>query len=160
MITSTTNLDYLIENVRIHLSDLDSTSYRYTDAWIRTAIVSAVKALQRWWGDKYIINDTTYNVSRNSNFSYFTFDSPPIIEHRDERPIVLMASIFIKSGQLEANSWGVGSWRDAEIAVSNIEGNKAKTFSLKMDWEELKDYLRPPTKRLYPAIKTSYPERT
>ena len=70
-----------------------------------------------------------------------------------------MASILVKSGQLEKNSWSVGSWRDAEIAVSTIEGNRAKTFSYTMDWELLQMYIKPPQKRLYPALRIPFPEQ-
>jgi len=69
----------------------------------------------------------------------------------------LMASILVKSGQLESNSWNVGSWKDAEIAVSNIEGNKAKEFGLTMAWEELKLYVLPQTKKLRTALRVSHP---
>lgn len=132
--TTSTNLDYLIEPLRQELGDTDATSYRYIDDWLQTALITSVKALQRWWRDKYELDDDN-NV---------TID----IENRDERPIILMAGILVRSGQLEANSWNVGSWRDAEYAVSNIEGNKAKESGLKLAWQELLMYMLPPSKKL------------
>lgn len=149
------NLDYLIPTLRLHLGDTDPASYRYVDGWIRVALVSGVKALQRWWGDRYLI-DTTNNVERGTSYT-FLYTDPPIIQDVDERPLILMAAILIKSGSLESNSWNVGSWKDAEIAVSNIEGNKAKQFGLGLDWEELKLYIVPPTKRLSPALRIPHP---
>lgn len=157
MIDTEINLDYLIPLLRFKLGDIDSTSYRYMDEWLRVALVSSINALQRWWGDRYTIDYDTNDVVRNTDVYTFDYDDPPIIQARDERPVILMASILVKSGQLESNSWNVGSWKDAEIAVSNIEGSKAKEFSLGLDWEELKYYIMPPTKRLATALRIAHP---
>lgn len=155
-IVTTENLEYLLPVLRLHLGDITPATYRYTDEWLLVALLSSVKSLQRWWGNKYLVDATTEDVSRNSEVD-FTYEEPNIIQDRDERPVILMAAILIKSGQLESNSWNVGSWKDAEIAVSNIEGNKAKEFGIKMDWEELKLYIMPPTKRLVGALRVSHP---
>ena len=80
-----------------------------------------------------------------------------MIENSDERIIILMASIIIKGGSLEENSWNVGSWRDAEIYYSSIESNRAKTVSLRRDMDELKDLITPPTRKLAGAKKGSLP---
>lgn len=148
-------LEYLIPILRLQLGDMNPTSYRYMDEWLNVALISALKALQRWWGFKYLINEVNNEVTRG-DFN-FTTSEPPVIQSLDERPLILMASILVKSGQLESNSWNVGSWKDAEIAVSNIEGNKAKEFGLGMDWEELKNYILPPTKRLKGALRVAVP---
>lgn len=155
-IDTVTNLDYLLPVLRFHLGDTDPASYRYVDGWLRVALVSGVKAMQRWWGDRYLVDATTHDVSRSTAYD-FTYDEPPIIQDKDERPLILMSSILVKSGQLESNSWNVGSWKDAEIAVSNIEGNRAKQFGLGMDWEELKGYILPPTKKLAQALRIAHP---
>lgn len=150
------NLDYLLPTLRLHLGDTDPLTYRYIDGWLRVALISGVKALQRWWGDRYLVDNTTYAVSRNTDLD-FLYEEPLVIQDRDERPLILMASILIKTGQLEANSWNVGSWKDAEIAVSNIEGSRAKQFGIGMDWDELKSYILPPTKRLSTALRIAHP---
>lgn len=152
------NLDYLIPALRLHLGDTDPATYRYLDEWLRVALVSAVKALSRWWGDRYIVDPTTYDVSRNPDYLDFLYEEPNVIQDRDERPVILMASILVKGGQLESNSWGVGSWKDAEISVSTIESSRAKQFGLGMDWDELQLYLRPPTKRLFSGYRVSIPD--
>lgn len=154
-IDTSTNLDYLITSLRLHLGDTDSSSYRYTDPWLRTAIVLSVKALQTWWNHKYLI-DTNYDSYRNPH-SDFLFPSPPIIQNSDEQPIVLMAAIIIKGGSLESNSWNIGSWKDHEIAYSNIEGNRAKLESFRRDWLSLTQLLKPPSDRLAWAKKGSLP---
>lgn len=150
----TSNLDYLIDILRLHLYDIDPSSYRYEDDWLLTALVASVKSLMKWWNNKYLI-DTSNNVTRNSNWdsSDYAFTSPPIVETGDERAIVLMASIIIKRGTLENNAWDYGSWRDDEIAYSNIEGAKQKKGSLKDDWDELTSLVTPPTKKLAQTLK-------
>lgn len=147
----------LMGELRLHLGDMIPSTYRYTDEWLSVALESAVMALQRWWGDKYIFETVGGPIIRNPDNIDFVADSPPIIQDRDRRPIILMASILVKSGQLESNSWSVGSWKDAEIAVSTIEGSKAKQFGLGMDWEELKSYLLPPTKKLAMGLRIPHP---
>ena len=156
MITIPTDLDYLIPSLRWKLGDIDSTQYRYMDEWLRVALVSALKTLQRWWGIKYLIDDTTYIVSRYTG-STFTFDEPPVIQQQDEMPIVIMAAILTKEGTLENSSWSTGSWRDAEVAVSNIEGGRMKEAMMQRLWEELLFYINPPTKRLVGVIRTEIP---
>lgn len=150
------NLDYLLPALRLHLGDTVPATYRYTDEWLVVALTSGVKAMQRWWGDRYLIDVTTGDVERGTSYT-FLYEDPPIVQDADERPLILMSSILVKSGQLESNSWNVGSWKDAEIAVSNIEGNKAKMFGVGLDWEELKMYILPPTKKLSAAIRIAHP---
>lgn len=142
-----TDLDYLIPELRFRIGDTDPTAYRYLDSWLRVALVSALKALQRWWRVRYVIDESTYTVTRWSG-STFTVDEPPVIQQSDEVIILAMASILIKSGTLQNSSWSTGSWKDAEIAVSNIEGGRIKDASLLRDWRELEAYLTPPNKRL------------
>lgn len=155
-ITVTTNLDYLIDFLRLQLGDTNPLEYRYLDEWLRTAIVMSVKTSGRWLNNKYLL-DSDFNVSRNPNYMLFTFESPPIIEDRDERIIILLASIITKQGSLQNNAWNVGSWRDAEVAVSNIESGKELENSIRRDWDELKDLVKIPTKRLARIIKGTLP---
>jgi len=155
-ITISGSLDYLLPVLRLHLGDTVPATYRYMDEWLRVALVSGVKSLQRWWGDRYLVDTATNYIYRGTSYT-FLYVEPNIIQDLDERPLILMASILVKSGQLESNSWNVGSWRDAEIAVSNIEGNRAKEFGITMDWEELKGFILPPTKRLSPALRIEHP---
>jgi hypothetical protein len=154
-IETTTNLDYLISALRLHLGDTDSDNYRYIDSWLRTALVQSTKGLQTWWNHKYLIN-TDYDVYRNPYIG-FLFPEPPIIQNSDEQPIILMASLIIKGGSLESNSWNAGSWKDHEISYSNIEGSRTKLESFKRDWLSLTQLLKPPTDKLAWAIKGGLP---
>ena len=150
-----TTLIYLIPYLRLQLGDINPASYRYDDTWLEISLQLSVKSLGRWWNFKYLL-DTNNEIYRNPN-TVFLFPEPPIIEVYDERAIILMASIIIKEGSLENNSWNVSSWKDAEISYSNLEGNRAKLESLKKDWDELLEILTPPTKRLAYPTKSSLP---
>ena len=148
-------VEYLIPILRLYLGDTDPLSYRYLDEWLKVSLLSAIKSLQRWWRDRYLIDDDTKLVYRNTD-STFAEDEPPIILTGDEMPIILMASILIKSGGLESNSWNLGSWKDAEYAVSNIASKDAKEKGIQMDWDRLFLYLSPPTKRLTTGSRVSF----
>ncbi len=151
-----TNIDYLLPELRLHLGDITPATYKYLDEWLQVALISGVKAMQRWWGLRYLVDSTDTTVSRGDTYTFLQED-PPLIQSMDERPIILMASILVKSGSLESNSWNVGSWKDAEIAVSNIEGSRSKQFGIGLDWEELKMYILSPTKRLSGALRIAHP---
>ncbi len=151
---ATTTLDYLIPELRLHLGDIDPATYRYTDVWLLVALKMSIKTLGRWWNFKYLYDTTLETASRNPQTT-FILAEPPVIEPQDERPILLMASIIIKEGSLEANSWNAGSWKDAEISFSNLEGSRSKQLSLQKDWEELNLLLSAPTQRLAQPVKGS-----
>lgn len=150
-----TNLYEYVERLRLHLGDTTEGSYRYTDEWLETALVSAVEAIMPRWNFKYLI-DTSNNVYRNPNHR-FLFASPPLVERADVRPIVLMASIIIKEGSLESHSWNFASWRDAEISYSNLESSRSKDASLSRDIEELDSILPDRSKRLAQPKKGHLP---
>lgn len=156
-ILTPTNVDYLIDKLRLHLGDINPATYRYLDEWLRTAIIGAVEKLERWWNYKYLVNDTTYNVYRNTETCSFTLAEPPVIEQFDKDIIILMASIIIKQGDLQNSSWTFGSWKDAEISYSNIEGSKSKEGSIERDWLELTSLIKPPQKQLANSKKSSLP---
>lgn len=152
---ATESLDYLIPRLRLHMGDIDSSSYRYLDEWLLLALVSSVESLQRWWNFRYLTDDND-QVYRNTNL-VFPIAEPPVIQASDVRPIILMSAIILKDGALQSMSWNTGSWRDAEISYSNIEGGKQRDSSLKKDWEELKSLLTPPTKKLTQSNKMHLP---
>lgn len=149
------NISYLIPALRLYLWDVDSTAYRYTDEWLDVTLVSAVKSLQRWWNNKYLVDETGEIVSRNPSSS-FLFEEPPLVQMSDETPLILMAAIIIKSGVLENSAWSTATWRDAEYYVSNVEGGKMKEASVKADWDRLLMYLKPPQKKLNAGARESF----
>lgn len=149
------NIDYLIPELRLQLGDINESSYRYIDEWLSSALLMSVKSLTRWWKFKYIVEDKT--VSRNSNCRTFTSEEPPVIDIMDERAIIIMAAIVIMEGSLENAAWNFVSWRDAEIAYSNLESSRAKDANLKRLWDELMSITTPPTKRLARTVKGDLP---
>lgn len=149
------NIFYLIPILRLYLGDTDPTAYRYTDEWLDITLVNAVKSLQRWWNNKYFVDETNLIVSRNPDY-LFTLEEPPLIQSMDETPLILMASIIIKSGILENSSWSTSTWRDAEYYVSNVEGGKMKQASVNADWDRLLMYLKPPQKRLNAGAREAF----
>ena len=153
--TETTDLSYLLPRLRLKLGDIDPATYRYLDTWLVLALVASVESLQRWWNYKYLVDDSNL-VYRNPNIT-FLFSEPPVVERGDNYIIILMTSVIIKSGDLQNFSWNLGSWRDAEISYSNIEGGKSKTELIKRDWEELMSLLTPPVKKLSFARKSHLP---
>jgi len=148
------NLSYLIPVLRVKLWDI-AAPYRYTDEWLDVALVAAIKSLQRWWANKYLVDSTNTTVSRNPDIT-FTLAEPPVIETSDERVVILMAAIVVKEGTLENSAWSTSTWRDAEYYVSNIEGAKSRESGLKRDWDELLSIIKPPQKRLSSGARESF----
>lgn len=155
IIKSSCNLNYLIPMVRLRIGDYNSNSYRYMDDWILKALVVSVSTLSRWMNFKYLLDDDD-NVYRNPNTT-FIFEEPPIIEMGDDGLIVLMAAYIILEGSLENSAWDYVSWRDNEIAFSNLESSRARDRTLSRLWDELMSALLPPTKRLAHAKKQTLP---
>jgi len=149
--TTTVNLSYLLPRLRLHLGDINVAAYRHLDEWLQLALVVSVETLERWWNYKYLLNEDD-DVYRNSTHR-FLFPEPPVIERGDTKPILLMAGLIIKAGDLEELSWNVGAWRDAEISYSNIEASRRKDSTIERDWNELIGILKPPQKRLSSSRK-------
>ena len=150
------NVDYLIKPLRLTLGDLNPDSYRYMDEWLMTALIASVRSLARRWSSKYFISDTG-TVERNADFADFEFDEASgVIQEKDERIIVVNAAIIILIGSLENAAWNLGSWRDSEIAYSNIETGRAKKDILDRLTNELDSYLKSPAKRLVGSSKVTF----
>lgn len=150
-ISTSTSLDYLIDDLRVHLGDV-TAPYRYSDELLRHALVMACKTLGRKWRDRYTIN-SSYVVSRSATAT-FTEDSPPVIMRADERLFILQAAIILVSASLKDAAWDLGSWRDDEVAYSNIAGGNMVAKVLSNDIEELERLLR---QRLYGADRQELP---
>jgi len=131
------DLDYLIQDLRFHMGDISELKYN-TD-FLRQALIIGIKALMRKWRNKYLYASGV--VSRNVGVAY-EYAAPPVIQYSDERPIMLQAAIIIKSADLQDSGWDIASWRDDEIAYSNIAGSKALLDSLQRDIDELELWLR------------------
>lgn len=151
----TTNLFEYVERLRLHLGDIDESSYTHDEEWLRVSLISAVELLMPRWNYKYLL-DTEDDVYRNTSIR-FLFPEPPVVERGDVWPIVLQASIIMKEGSLENLSYSLGAWRDAEISYSNLEGSRAKDRSIQRDIEMLDTMLPWRGKRLAAPVKGHLP---
>jgi hypothetical protein len=147
MITSATNVDYLIDSVRLRLGDFDGTAY--SETIVRTAIVSAVKFLQKRWRSKYqVVTSGTYTgnstsapagyaeaytvdgigyIPENLNvndvyrnpFIVFTQELPPVVEQNDEDAVVLATAYIVHLAKLTNSSSAFVSWSTEDIRFTN-----------------------------------------
>lgn len=152
-----TTVTYLLPYLRLKIGDLNPASYRYTDEWLTNSLLMAVSQLGRWWNFKYTVDITTNLVSRNTVYDHFIFPEPPTIEQGDEQIIITMAAYVILEGSLENSAWNIQSWRDNEIAVSNLESGRIRAGNLQKLWDELTSMLTPPSKKLVGTLKGSLP---
>jgi hypothetical protein len=142
------NVDYLIPYLRLKLGDINPASYRYLDEWIKTSLLLSIRTLGRRWDNKYVVTDSGI-VTRNITYIDWEFDeSSGTIQDKDENPILLQAALIILEGSLENSAWDIGSWRDAEISVSNIEQGRLRDGTIIKMQTELDSILKPPIKRL------------
>ena len=152
MAFKTSNLEELILPLRVQIGDLDAIP-TYDDERLHGILRVAVSALMRRWNDRYYV-DNDGVVNRNPNIT-FEWSSPPVIQHKDRRAIVLQSSIMIKGGVKFSNSGDTVSWRDEEISFSNLESARQKDSSLADDITEL-DALLPKQKLAQPLYGKLY----
>jgi len=147
----------LITPVRTKVGDR-SSPYRCADEWIESAIQVAHLQLQRYIYNKYLL-DATPDIVRNTEYSpwYYTEAEVGVIEPQDESLYITMTAIVLVQGDLEANAWNIGSWKDFEISYSNIAAGKHVDANLNRLWGELEALITPPTKRLVTPRKQSLP---
>lgn len=155
LITDPTNLDYLITPLRLAIGDFDEPN-TYSDDNLRTRLVYAVKALGPRWNNKYLINNDTNYVERNPNSTYW-MPEPPIVQHGDERAIILQAAIDITNDTLYTLSASAVSWKDDEVSFSNRDSVVAYQAALMRYLNELDGLFPMGTKRLASARKASLP---
>jgi hypothetical protein len=159
----TSNLEELILGLRVQLGDTNPVP-TYSDEFLHMVLREAVSTLMTRWNDKYYISET--GVVTRSPSELFDYSSPPVIQYKDRRPIVLQASIMIKSGKKFNTSGEAVSWRDEEISYSNLESSRQLTSTLQDDLNELNSILpggkggkllaRPLMGRLYGEFPKEY----
>jgi len=139
----------LIDQLRLHMGDY-TAPYTFSDSVMETALISAINALGRRWSYRY--SATSSGTVTRSSTATFRDAAPPTIAAADERPIILQAAIILKGAQYEGHVWDIGSWRDDEVAYSNIAAAKSADSSIGRDLEELERLLKA---RLYGASRQS-----
>lgn len=144
----TVSIEYLIPMLRLRIGDMDSSSYRYLDEWLVTALIASVRGLQRYWYSKYIITEGG-EVYRNTEYTDFEFEeSDGVIQQKDEEIIVIKAALIVLEGSLENSAWSIGSWKDIEISYSNIKSGDLRGDTIRRLKEELDSLIKSPMKRL------------
>lgn len=103
-----------------------------TDSQIAAYLADAVEALAFRWNRTYAITFT----------APLTFDVSPDIAPKDKRPIILMASIIYKMGNLQ-----LAGFKDQDFSYDPQQGRQNPT---QMDVEELARFL--PIYRLAKAV--------
>ncbi len=135
----TTTLAYLIPQFRRHISDYDEP-YTFTDTLLSGLLFDAIKAIGRRWNNRYrvaTVNSVPDLIIRSDDATMFTFSEPPVIQYQDERAIVLQASVILKSSTKWSESGSAVSWRDEEVAYSNLESARQRSSTLQDDINEL-----------------------
>jgi hypothetical protein len=150
---STTDLDYLIEDLRVYLGDIDPTDYQFSRETLSDALLLALKTLGRRWRRKYKI-DVEGNIVRNINKHRYEDSEPPVVLFNDEPLIVVQAAIIVKSAELKNHTWDLQSWKDDEISFSNLGAGRAARDVLKQDRELLEKLLNG---KLYGVARQSLP---
>lgn len=88
-----TNIDDLITTVRLHIGDYVE-SVKFSDSIIRTALVSAVKMLQRRWESRYLVYADNVNISPLPDGVYYLSDYNDLVTAGEEP----QATTIIPSG--------------------------------------------------------------
>jgi hypothetical protein len=160
MITTMTNVDYLIDDVRMRLGDFDGTGY--SEALIRTSLINSVRFLSKRWRAKYQIFNSgliageqpagaadqgyfwtstvngyaflpmTYNDNDifRNPFLEFEQPSPPIIEQDDEEAFILCAMYLVHLAKLTSSSSTFVSWSTEDLRYTNTEASKSMNHVL------------------------------
>lgn len=167
MITTATNIDYLMDAVRIRLGDYDGTLY--SDALLRTSLVTAIKFLQKRWKSKYqVVTANTYTgnssqetppagtarastvdgigyipLGLNVNdifrnpFLSFTQEYPPVLEQNDEDAVVIATAYIVHLAKLTSSSSTFVSWSTEDIRYTNTAASASMKTVLETLLEEL-----------------------
>lgn len=174
MIITSSNLDYLITPVRMHVGDL--TEVTFSDSVILTALVYAVKYLQNRWNNRYliytsgmIVTGTTVNTPngtcdlaslpgendafRNCHVT-FTSAAPPIIDQNDELPIILVSAINLRRSVITSSIHVFSNWSTPDLSFSNVSSSKSLEALINADLKLLDDFFK---KRLATPQKSTFP---
>lgn len=180
-LTIPTNIDYLIEPVRLYIGD--TSEELYSDSLIRLSLVSAVRQLQRRWNNRYLVYNTGMVVtpqaagtpagfiqvnlpdgvglapsglSDNDIFrnSFHTFtDTGTLISQPDEYPIILTASLTLMRSKYTSSITTFQNWSDGEFSFSNVASARAYQATIATAIEELDLYFK---KRLSAGVRDSF----
>lgn len=153
LVTSPTNVDYLLSDIRLRVGDLDKLIF--SDDIVRTALITGIKFLQSKWQGRYQVYsntmfvtpqpDTTpinyiyvalpggYNIIPSGLFENDVFRNPlvifndpstSIISQPDEYPVTLAALLFLRESLLSSSQQTFLNWTDGKYTYSNVASSK------------------------------------
>lgn len=165
-----TNIDYLLDEVRLHIGDTESTLF--SDSLVRSSLVFAVKSAYKRWGGRYLVfNDgmptgggdpipagyiyaklpdgygyvpsglVENDIFRNPSFT-FADTGATIITQEDEPIVVLMAAIILRRSYLSSSSNSFVNWSDGEYSYSNVASATTMRGLLADDLAALEYYFK------------------
>jgi hypothetical protein len=160
-VTVPSNVDYLIDDLRLYLGDLDGSEYSKTI--VRTSLLNGVKYLMPKWNKKYLIytedmlvasgvlrgpdgnvilsyQPNEYDVFRNSYATFYS-ERPPDIEQQDEAAILLAAAIILRKSKLTSNNPGF-TWTTPDLSYSNIEQSRMGRLLIQQDVDALNAFFK------------------
>jgi len=144
------DVTFLVPDFRGYIGDTVEP-YTFTDDLLETSLFTSLKLLGRRWRYRYLLDEDDA-VTRNSDASFQT--TAPVIDFADQAAIIVQASIVVKSAKAWDSSWDVASWRDDEVAYSNIQGARSRDTSIASDQDLLDKIL---VQRLHPGLINSMP---
>jgi hypothetical protein len=176
------NIEYLLSQIRLNFGDLDGSIF--TDTTVRTALVNAIRYLQKKWSSKYQVFETAIVVSPQPpnvpagyvlantvdgqayipsgltsgdvfRNPYLDFSVPqPILLSDDETPIVLAATYLLRKARVSSSSEELVSWSTEDIRFTNLSKERSLQRLLEADIKALDDYFR---KKLASPVRLEYP---
>jgi hypothetical protein len=115
------NLLELVPQFKRHLGQYQDA--KDTDSTLAAYLADAIEALQFRWSRTYVISYTAPN----------SYAVDPIVASKDKRPIILMASIIYKMGNLQ-----LAGFKDQDFSYDPQQGRQNP---IQVDVEELARFL-------------------
>lgn len=175
------NIDYLMDDVRLHVGDTDKT--KFSDSLMRAALLGGIKMLQRRWKSRYIVfvdslivaapDDVVVpsgfqyaalpdgygfvpnGLKENDVFRnpYHTFIDPSStpVSQEDEFPVVLAAALILRKSHMTSSAESFQSWSDGEFSFSNLSAARSLQAMFDADQASLDLYFR---KRLAKPVRS------
>lgn len=170
LVTNTTNVDYLIPDIRLRIGDLDSVVF--SDVIVRTALINGIKFLQSKWHSRYQIyasgmiiypqpNDmpgfiyaglpdgygyipSGLNINDVFRNPYQTFidTGTTVVVQMDEYPITLAAMLFLRESLLSGSAQTFVNWSDGQYSYSNVASSNIMSKLSSGSWDELNAYFK------------------
>lgn len=118
-----TNIDYLIDDVRIRIGDLEED--RFSDTIIRSALISSIKTLQKKWNARYLVFSEGTIVNTLPSGVYYRTDYDALVASG----VVIDNPTIVESGYVYAalpHGYGI---IPSGLRENDVFRNPYQTFS-------------------------------